>query len=135
MESRLSIRTRYNETDEMGVIYHGNYFNWFDIGRMDFLEKLGLSYDLLAERKILIPIVDVYCDYIRPARYPYEIELVTKLEKLKGIRMFFAYEVYHEGELLAKARTTNSFVDFDMMPINMRREHRDLWESLKEAVE
>lgn len=134
MESRSLIKTRYNETDQMGIIYHGNYFNWFDIGRMDFLEKIGIDYKSLEERQILIPIIDVYCQYLKPVKYPYEINIVTRLEKLKGIRVFFSYEIYHKEELLAKGKTTNSFIDEKLEPINMRRKHPDLWEKLEKSL-
>ena len=61
MEYTTSIKVRYKETDQMGVVYHGNYFTWFDIGRTEFLKKLGLVYSQLEEKGVLLPVIEANC--------------------------------------------------------------------------
>ena len=83
MGNTTSIRVRYQETDQMGVVYHGNYFTWFDIGRTEFFRNMGMVYTRLEEEGILLPVIEAQCRYIKPAKYDDEIIINTKLVKLK----------------------------------------------------
>jgi acyl-CoA thioester hydrolase len=131
-----SIRVRYEETDQMGVVYHGNYFTWFDIGRTEFFRKLNIVYGQLEEEGILLPVIEANCEYIKPAKYDDEIIICTKLVKLKGVRLEFGYTLYRKEDntLIAKGRTIHAFVDKNLKPINFKKRYREIWDLLGEAI-
>lgn len=131
------IRARYAETDQMGIIYHSNYFVWFEIGRTEFFKKLGMDYKELEEKNVLLPVIDVGCQYIQSAKYDDEIIIKTKLIFLKGVRLTFNYEVIRkkDNELLAKGHTTHAFVTKELKPVNLRKKLPEVWEALKLSTE
>ncbi|RKD33413.1 acyl-CoA thioesterase [Thermohalobacter berrensis] len=137
MVSETNIRARYSETDQMGVIYHANYLNWFEIGRTEFFRKLGKDYRELEEENVLLPVIDVGCKYIKAAKYDDEIIIKTKLVKLKGVRLEFNYEIIRKEDnvLLAEGYTKHAFVDKQLKPINFRKKYKDIWNKLKEVLE
>jgi len=136
MEVETSIRVRYKETDQMGVVYHGNYFTWFDIGRTEFFRKLNMDYGKLEENGVLLPVVEANCRYITPARYDDEIIINTKLVKLKGVRLEFEYSLLRkkDNELIARGNTIHAFVDRDLKPINFRKKYREIWALLESNI-
>lgn len=133
VESNISVR--FNETDQMGIVYHGNYFSWFDIGRMDFFEELGVDYEEFLKRDLLLPVIDVKCKYIKPLLYGHDFKVITSVEKVKGVRIYFKYKVMVGDEVMAKGRSTHAFVDSNMVPVNMRKTHEDIWNKLLASQE
>lgn len=134
MENNTVIRVRYKETDQMGVVYNGNYFTWFEIGRVELLRDAGISYLELEERGVLTAVVEAYCKYIKPARYDDEIIINTKIRKLTQARVEFEYELFKKEDnlLIAKGYTVHAFVDRDIKPINLKKKHEDIWRLLGE---
>lgn len=116
------VRPRYAETDQMGVIYHGNYYAWFEVGRSDFFRSLGYSYKRLEQEGIILPVVESSCKYIKPAMYDEEVLIRTYVEMQKGIRIGFKYEVLRKDDevLLAEGRTLHAFVGKDLKPIRLK---------------
>lgn len=137
MAHETSFRTRYAETDQMGVIYHANYFTWFEIGRTDYFRKAGMSYKSLEDRNVLLPVIDVGCTYIISAKYDDEVIIRTKLTKLKGVKLQFDYEVIRKADdvLLAKGYTMHAFVDKDLKPVNFKKKFKEVWNLLEENLE
>ncbi|MTI47304.1 acyl-CoA thioesterase [Sporosalibacterium faouarense] len=137
MSQETTFRTRYAETDQMGVIYHANYFTWFEIGRTDFFRKMGMTYRSLEDENILLPVIDVGCKYIIAAKYDDEITVKTKLTKLKGVKLQFEYEVYRKADdvLLAKGYTMHAFVNKELKPVNFRKSYKAVWDMLSENIE
>lgn len=135
MKVESNIGVRFNETDQMGIVYHGNYFSWFDLGRMDFFKELGLGYEDFLERDLLLPVLDVECSYLKPLRYGDDFKVITSIEKIKGLRIHFNYRLVLDGELMAEGRSSHAFVDGDMMPLRMKRVHGDIWTRLLESLE
>jgi len=108
----FTVRVRYAETDQMGVVYHGNYIPYFEIGRVEWLRNKGVSYKELEEGGIMLPVVSLSMNYKKPARYDEELTVVTKLKFLGGVKIEFDYEILNErGELLTTAHTVLVFVD------------------------
>lgn len=136
MEHTTSIKVRYKETDQMGVVYHGNYFTWFDIGRTEFLKRLGLVYSELEEKGILLPVIEANCKYIKPAKYDDEIIISTKLTKLKGVRIKFQYTLYRKEDnvLIAEGYTSHAFVNKDLIPINFKKKYNEAWKLLEQQM-
>jgi len=111
------IRVRYAETDQMGVVYHSNYFIWFEVGRVDLLRQLGFTYrEMEQEDGCYIAVVDARCRFKAPARYDDEIVVRTHLKNVRESLIHFGYEAVREidGTLLAEGETTHIVTDSDM---------------------
>ncbi|KQM75272.1 thioesterase [Pedobacter sp. Leaf216] len=106
------IRVRYGETDQMGYMYYGNYAQYYEVGRVEMLRSLGMSYSAMEADGIMMPVLELKCKYIKPALYDQEITVKTIIKTLPGIRIFFDYELYNEKEeLINIGATTLVFVD------------------------
>ena len=115
-ESR--IRVRYAETDQMGVVYHSNYFIWFEVGRVELMRQLGFTYrEMEREDGCFIAVVDARCRYKAPARYDDEITIRTHLKNVRESLIHFGYEAVRasDGELLAEGETTHIVIGSDMV--------------------
>lgn len=106
------LRVRYGETDQMGYMYYGNYAEWYEVGRVEMLRSLGMSYQSMEDSGIMMPVLELKCKYIKPAFYDQEITIKVSIEKMPGIRIHFLYELYNEKEeLINLGETTLVFVD------------------------
>ena len=113
----VRLRVRYAETDQMGVVYHANYFVWFEVGRVEFLRHLGLSYREMEQNdQCFIAVVDARCRYKAPARYDDEVVVRTHLKNVRESLVHFGYELMRasDGVLLAEGETTHIVTDADM---------------------
>jgi acyl-CoA thioester hydrolase len=118
--SETRLRVRYAETDQMGVVYHSNFFIWFEVGRVEFLRQLGFSYrDMEVEDGCAIAVIDARCRYKAPARYDDEVVVRTHLTVLRESVIQFGYELLRaeDGALLAEGDTTHIVVDRQMRKI------------------
>lgn len=98
-------RVRYSEVDSMGIVWHGNYFSWFEMGRLEHLRHSGVSYREVANDGYLFAVVHAECDFKRPARYDDLVTLTTAIEKVTQARIWHVYRLYRQEELLAVGRT------------------------------
>ena len=106
------IRVRYGETDQMGYCYYGNYAQYFEVGRVEALRSLGLSYKALEDDGIMLPVLDFNVKYIAPAYYDDLLTIEKTIERIDGARLYFSYEIKNEaGKLISKATTTLVFVN------------------------
>jgi|ERR1035441_5650658 acyl-CoA thioester hydrolase len=106
------IRTRYAETDQMGYVYYGNYALYFEVARVEAMRDLGMSYRELEQRGIMLPVVSFNIEYLKPALYDENLNIITKIIELPSVRIKFDYETYNEsGELLNNASTTLVFIN------------------------
>lgn len=115
------IRVRYAETDQMGVVYHGNYFAWFEVGRVELLRQVGWSYKTLEEDGVSLPVIEATCQYRHPARYDDELEIRTSGRMASPVRVEFTYELVRLADLrvLATARTLHVPVNRDGRPCRL----------------
>ena len=112
-QTQVQIRVRYSETDQMGYVYYGNYAAYFEVARTEAFRQLGIHYKEMEAEGVMMPVLELKCKYIRPAKYD---DLLTVKLFLKhnptGARILFEYEVYNEaGEMLTIGETTMVFVD------------------------
>lgn len=116
----------------MGVVYHGNYFTWFEVGRTTFLKEMGYSYKQLEKENIMLPVVEVNCRYKEPAKYDDEIIIETSIKDLQGIRITFEYTIIRkiDEKILAMGTTTHAFVNKDLRPVNFKKLHPAMYEAL-----
>jgi acyl-CoA thioester hydrolase len=115
--NEAKLRVRYAETDQMGVVYHSNYFVWFEVGRVELLRQLGFSYrDMEANEGCGIAVIDARCRYKAPARYDDEILVRTRLELVRESLIQFTYELLRadDGSVLAEGDTTHIVVNREM---------------------
>lgn len=110
------IRVRYGETDQMGYCYYGNYAQYFEVGRVEAMREIGMSYRSMEERGVMLPVSEFTVKYISPAKYDDELTITTTISKIQGARIWFDYEIRNEkNDLIAKAQTTLVFVDKSTM--------------------
>ncbi len=117
LQSTVQIVVRYAETDMMGVVYHGSYLPWFEIGRTTLLKEHGISYRDLEASGFLLPVLEVAVKYHKPAHYDDTLTVVTTLAEMPLMRIELSYEVRRGGELLATARTVHAFIDRQGRPV------------------
>lgn len=114
--SAIKIRVRYGETDRMGFVYYGNYATYFEVARVELLRELGISYKVLEDSGISLPVVDFKIKYIKPAYYDDLLTVKTTVATLPSTRIHFSYETFNgEGVLLNIAETTLVFVNIKIM--------------------
>jgi acyl-CoA thioester hydrolase len=115
-QSQTQIRVRYAETDQMKYVYYGNYAIYFEVARVECLRNLGLDYKKLEEEhQIMMPVLEQYSKYIKPALYDDVLDIKVSIPELPQMRIRFEYEIYRENTLLHKAYTVLAFVDMQKM--------------------
>jgi acyl-CoA thioester hydrolase len=115
--NETTVRVRYAETDQMGVVYHSNFFIWFEVGRVELLRQLGFTYKEMEQQdQCYIAVVDARCRFKSPARYDEEITIRTFLKNTRESLIHFGYEAIREcdGTLLAEGETTHIVTDANM---------------------
>lgn len=113
-EHQINVRVRYSETDQMSVVYHGNYVPYFEMGRVEWLRNKGISYKSLEENGIALPIVSMTINYKKPARYDDLLTVITKFKSQSSVKIEFDCEIRNENdELLTTAQFLLVFVDIN----------------------
>jgi acyl-CoA thioester hydrolase len=134
MPVTTEVRVRYAETDQMGIVYYANYLVWFEIGRVELLRALGLTYSQLEiDHQCILPVVEASCRYRSPARYDDEILIETRPALLRGSVLKFAYRIWrkasHNGEerklLLAEGETVHVVCDGQLKKKSLPEHYAD----------
>ena len=106
------IRVRYAETDQMGYMYYGNYAQFYEVGRVEMLRSMGMTYRSMEEEGIMMPVLEMKTKYLKPALYDEEITVKVILEKIPSVRIHFRYELFNENqEMINIGETTLVFID------------------------
>ncbi len=115
--TETQLRVRYAETDQMGVVYHGNYFQYFEVARAESIRQLGFTYADMEKMGIIMPVIDVQCRYLRPALYDDLLKIKVILKELPvHHKIEFHQEVYNEKEeLLATGKIILYFMEAKTM--------------------
>ena len=112
--SETQIRVRYAETDQMGYVYYGNYAMYFEVARVETIRALGLNYKELEDGGVMMPVLDLKCQYLAPAKYDDLLTIKVTIKDMPGVKIKYFYEVFNEAkELLHKAETTLVFAHKD----------------------
>lgn len=107
----IQVRVRYAETDQMGVVYYGNYATYLEVARVEAFRYLGLSYKAMEDMGIMMPVVEYKTKYIRPAKYDDLLTIKVRIPHMPSAKIVFLYELYNEeGTLLNTAETTLVFI-------------------------
>ena len=111
-EHATKIRVRYGETDQMGYMYYGNYAGFYEVGRVEMLRSLGMTYSWMEASGVKMPVLEMKCKYLKPALYDEEISIKVIMEKMPGIKIHFKYDLYNpNGELINIGETLLAFVN------------------------
>jgi len=117
LESRAQISVRYAETDMMGIVYHGNYLPWFEVGRTTLLRECGLPYRELEAQGYLLPVIELGVKFLKPALYDDTVTIVTRLPDKPLLRIRLEYEVRRGEELLVTGFTVHGFINKSGEPV------------------
>lgn len=122
-------RVRYQETDQMGVVYHANYLNWFEVGRTEWIRAAGLPYAELERRGLLLPVTELHIQYASPARYDDLVHVRVELTEFSALRLKFDYEARRsaDGALLVGGWSRHVWVNASWRPARIDREAPDLY--------
>ena len=113
IEDTITIRVRYPEVDAMGYLHHSRFLQYFEMGRIELLRKLGHSYAELERQGIFFVVAKIECRYKAPARYDEELTLSTRVARQTHVRIDHVYELRRGGTLLAEASSTIACVGRD----------------------
>jgi acyl-CoA thioester hydrolase len=124
------LRVRYAETDQMGVVYHANYFVWFEVGRVELFRALGVEYKRMElEDDCHIVVAEAHCRYRHPARYDEVLRVRTRIAEAKNRTVRFSYELFRDADdrLLATAETTHVICGSDGKPKMLPEKYRSVF--------
>jgi acyl-CoA thioester hydrolase len=110
LSASVEVRVRYEETDKMGIVYHANYFTWFEIARIELLDAMGCPYRSLEEDSLFLPVLGCQADFRLPAHFDDRLRIVVRIEDFPVVRIKANYEVTRGEQLLATGETTHAFV-------------------------
>ncbi|HTG68075.1 MAG TPA: thioesterase family protein [Candidatus Udaeobacter sp.] len=142
------LRVRYQETDQMAVVFHGNYVTWFEIGRTEWIRNAGYDYKTIEDFGLLLPVVDLQCRYVLPARYDDTVLVCTRVAEFSPVRVSFESQVrrvtlsdFHAselaageqlpGELLVEGGTKHVWVNKQWQPARINKVMPELYELLR----
>ncbi len=130
-----NIRVRYQQTDQMGFVYHANYLVWFEIGRTEFMRSIGLPYIEFEKSKLYLPVLKVYCEYKHAIGYDDLLTVSTSLESLQYVRLVFNYEIRREKKIMAGGYTEHAFINEEGRPVVLKKTNPFLWNRLCRVLE
>ena len=107
----VQVRVRYQETDQMGVVYHGNYFTFFEIGRTEYLRSNGYTYRNMEAEGVFAVVVKAECSYHKGAKYDDLLTIKTTIKRLTRVKIEYEHQIFRDSELLATGHITLAFVD------------------------
>jgi acyl-CoA thioester hydrolase len=134
--SETTVRVRYAETDQMGLVYYANYYIYFEIGRVEHMRQLGVEYKEMEIRDdSFIVVAESKCRYLRPARYDDVLRIRTRVSEVRRRTIRFAYEIVNgaSGDLLAAGETLHVVCDSQGRPKSLPDKYRQYF-SLSEAA-
>ena len=107
------IRVRYAETDQMGVVYYGNYAQYFEVGRVETIRSLGMSYKALEDMGVMLPVVEMNIKYLRPAQYDDVLNIQSTINELPEKHIIqFHQDIYNEaGKMITSGVVRLYFLD------------------------
>jgi acyl-CoA thioester hydrolase len=109
--SETLVRVRYGETDQMGYVYYGNYAKYYEVGRVESLRQLGLTYKELEEMGVMMPVLENSSKFLSPALYDDLLRIVTTIRVKPSVRITFEYEIFNgQDRLIHQGETLLAFV-------------------------
>ena len=113
------IRVRYQETDNMGVVYYANYLVWFEVARTEYLRSRGISYRELEGKGMYLMVASASCQYKASARYDDEVRVQTWVAEMKNSSLKFEYKLFIAEKLIATGESVHVFTNNSGRPIRI----------------
>ena len=128
---------RYAETDQMGIIHHSVYAIWYEQARTEFFNEIGFRYDEVEKNGVMTPLIELSCEYKRPAYYNQEVEVRTKIIKLTPVKFILEYDIYNqENQLINIGKTTLAWADAKTFKIiNLKKKYPEVYQLIEKTVE
>ena len=111
MEDEIEILVRYSETDQMSFVYHGNYVKYFEIGRITWLKKLGISYKQMEKAGIMLPVIELKINFKQPASFDDKLILTTRLKSIPSYMIEFDFEIKRDDQIITIGYTKLVFLN------------------------
>ncbi|OBR62968.1 thioesterase [Paenibacillus oryzae] len=140
------LRVRYQECDSMGVVFHANYVTWFEIGRTEWIRQRGYSYKAIEEHGLLLPVVDLQCSYLAPARYDDMVLVCTTVAEVSPLKLTFQSQIRKvaegqfqpcfaedaelPGELLVEGATRHVWLNSQWKPVRLSKQLPELYAAI-----
>lgn len=137
MKTTTPIEVRYQETDQMGVVYHANYLVWFEIGRTKFIESLGFCYADMEKDGVVSPVTNAQISFKKPIRYGEKVLIETWLDHYDGLRTVYGYHILNEvNEIAVSGKTEHVIVKKESFrPLSVRKAFPDWHEAYMSTLE
>ena len=107
----VKIKVRYCETDQMGLVHHGSYVNYFEEARISWISNLGLAYSEMEKSGIILPVSKLNVNYLKPAYFDDELDVYVELAELPTSRLIFNYIIKKDEEIVVKGNTVLAFLN------------------------
>jgi acyl-CoA thioester hydrolase len=136
--SETTVRVRYKETDQMGVVYYGNYFTYFEIGRVEYLRDRGMSYKEMEQQDdSYIVVAESHCRHLLPAHYDDVLRIRTRVSRARRRTLHFVYEIVNDatGKLLATGETVHFVCNKAGQPRSLPEKYWKLFASSADTAE
>ena len=130
----MSLRVRYKETDNMGVVYYSNYFVWFEVARTESFRSIGISYRDIEEKGVYLMVAGASCRYLRPAKYDDLVRIQTRILDVKNSSLKFEYKLFIGDKPIATGETVHVFTNKAGRPMRMPKELKDAFTSSRSAL-
>lgn len=129
-------KVQYYETDRMGITHHSNYIRWMEEARIDFLERIGWSYDRLEKEGILSPVLKVQCQYRKSTTFADEVCIDVKVKEFNGVRLVIEYIMKKAGEedIIFTGESEHCFLDENSRPVKIKNKYPEFYKVLTEFV-
>jgi acyl-CoA thioester hydrolase len=134
---KTTVRVRYADTDRMGVVYHANYFEYFETGRADFIRRVWKPYAELEREGLILPVIEAGCRYYKGAEYDDILTVCTRVADFSGARLRFQYTIFKSSEIhsLAEGFTVHCFMTLQgklrRMPSPLQKILEDLQKGIR----
>ena len=129
-------KINYYETDQMKVVHHSNYARFMEEARLDLMEQVGLHYDTMEEKGIIIPVLDISCRFRYAVHYVDEIVVIPKITKITPVRFSLTYEIRDAktNEIRCEGTSSHAFVNSEFRPMNIKKAFPEEYKKLEEML-
>jgi acyl-CoA thioester hydrolase len=112
IQNTTQVRVRYAETDQMGIVYYGNYAQYFEVGRVELLRSIGITYAYIEQNGVFMPVLNLNCQFHAPAYYDELLNIETKIVEPPATRIHITYKIYNaQNKLLTSGSTDLAFIN------------------------
>ena len=130
-------KTYYYETDKMGIMHHSNYIRIFEEARVDFMQQVGMPFDTIESRGIMMPVLSVECNYRYPLRFGEEFAVYPKIAAFSGVKLTIGYTIKkcESGDICVTGSSSHCFTDNDLRPIRTKNKYPDIYDLFSQYLD